>query len=145
MPTNKPRLGSICRRRKRLPDGTVLEFVALRRVLPEEIRPVSTFAYHTSCRRGEILSLVWSQADLTNRVVRLDPGTTTNDEGRLLPLAPELHEVLAMQKAIRDAKYPTCSFMICGAPALGTWCAQTFRARNHADFRPQEPIRLRAV
>jgi integrase len=55
--------------------------------LPDEIKPVVTFAYWTACRRGEILSLRWSQLDLRQGVGRLEPGETKNDEGRLIPLA----------------------------------------------------------
>ena len=87
------------------------EFVALRQALPERIRPILTFAFYTGCRRGEILSLRWSQVDLANRMVRLEPGTTKNRHARELPLAPELFETLAMQKAIRDTYYPNCPWV----------------------------------
>ena len=81
-------------------------FLAVRRALPEEIRPVLTFAYYTGCRKGEILSLRWSQVDLTERVVRLEPGETRNDEARMIPLAPDLYEVLKIQKQTRDQYFP---------------------------------------
>ncbi len=55
-------------------------------------------AYYTACRKGEILSLRWKQIDLTERVVRLEPGETKNDEARTIFMLPELHETLAMQK-----------------------------------------------
>ena len=87
------------------------EFVALRQALPEEIRPILTFAFYTGCRRGEILSLRWVQVDLANRIVRLEPGTTKNDHARELPLAPEPYEMLAMQKAIRDTYYQECPWV----------------------------------
>jgi integrase len=74
----------------------------VRRALPEEIRPVITFAYYTGCRKGEILTLQWPEVDLSERVVRLEPGETKNDEARTIPLAPELYEVLAIQKETRD-------------------------------------------
>jgi integrase len=85
--------------------------IAMRAALPEYLRPVLTFAYYTGCRRGEILSLLWSQVDLTARVVRLEPGTTKNDEARTLPLTTELFEVLSMQKSIRDTRHPNCSWV----------------------------------
>ena len=87
------------------------EFLALRQALPEEIKPILTFAYYTGCRRGEILSLRWSQVDLARKIVRLEPGTTKNDQPRNLPLVPELYEILAMQKDIRDLKYPNCPWV----------------------------------
>jgi integrase len=45
------------------------------------------------------------------RVVRLHPGETKNDEPRVIPLAPELYDMLVMQKAIRDRDYPSCPWV----------------------------------
>jgi integrase len=87
------------------------QFTALRSALPEYLRSVLTFAYFTGCRRGEILGLQWSQVDLMERVVRLEPGTTKNDEARNLPLTTELFEVLSMQRSVRDIKFPTCPWV----------------------------------
>ncbi len=87
------------------------QFLAMRAAVPEYLRPVLTFAYYTGCRRGEILALQWSQVDLTERVVRLEPGTTKNSEARNLPLTTELYETLAMQRSIRDAKFPGCGWV----------------------------------
>jgi integrase len=88
-----------------------LDFAAIRRALPEEIRPVVTFAYYTGCRKGEILSLRWSQVDLTERVVRLEPGETKNDEGRTIFMPPDLHAMLAIQKDLRDRHFPECPWV----------------------------------
>jgi integrase len=90
------------------------QFLAMRSALPEYIRPALTFAYYTGCRRGEILALEWSQVDLEERVVRLEPGTTKNDEARNLPLTTELFEVLSMQRSIRDVKFPNCPWVFFG-------------------------------
>ena len=87
------------------------EFLALRRALPEDLRPILTLAYCTGCRRGEILRLLWSQVDLVERIVRLEPGETKNDEPRILPLTNELLEILSMQQSIRDARYPSCPWV----------------------------------
>jgi integrase len=53
----------------------------------------------------------WTQVDLTERVVRLNPGTTKNEQGRVLPLTRELFQLLAIQKQLRDAKYPECDWV----------------------------------
>ncbi|MEN6535348.1 MAG: site-specific integrase [Bryobacteraceae bacterium] len=84
------------------------DYLKLRAELPEELRPLLTFAYYTGCRRGEILALKWSQVDLLEGVIRLEPGTTKNKQARVIPLAPEVWESLKMQRAIRDEKYPDC-------------------------------------
>ncbi len=87
------------------------QFLAMRRALPEHLRPVLTFAYYTGCRRGEILALGWEQVDLVERAARLEAGTTKNDEARILPLTEELYQVLSMQRSIRDAKHPGCPWV----------------------------------
>jgi len=81
-------------------------FVLVRSHLPEDLRPPVTFAYWTGCRKGEILMLQWPQVDLIERLVRLEPGETKNDEPRAIPLGSELLEVLKMQKEIRDQEWP---------------------------------------
>ena len=81
-------------------------FLALRSALPEEIRPMLTFAYFSGCRKGEILALRWSQVDLVERVVRLEPGETKNDEGRTIPLPDDLYEMLKIQRETRDHYFP---------------------------------------
>jgi len=80
------------------------------------VKPIVTFAFWTGCRKGEILSLIWPQVDLIERVVRLEPGETKNDEARVIPLVDELYEMLAMQKAARDLKWPECPWVFsrCG-------------------------------
>jgi integrase len=80
-------------------------FTALRLELPEEIRPVITFAYYTGCRKGEILGLRWSQVDLHEKVIRLEPGETKNAEARTIPLVADLYEMLKIQKHARDRNY----------------------------------------
>jgi len=41
----------------------------------------------------------------------LNPGETKNKEGRVIPLGPERHETLAMQKALRDQYWPNCPWV----------------------------------
>jgi integrase len=70
--------------------------------LPDELRPVARFAYLTGWRRGEILLLTWRQVDFNGGVVRLDPGTTKNDEGRAFPFAV-LPDLAALLRDLREA------------------------------------------
>jgi integrase len=103
-------------------------FLAVRRALPEEIRPVITFAYYTGCRKGEILALRWPQVDLAERVVRLEPGETKNDEARTIPLVEDLYQMLTMQRGVRDRYFPESPWVFsrAGKPILnfrGAWDA----------------------
>ena len=43
--------------------------------------------------------------------MRLEPGETKNDEARTIPLIGELHEMLVMQKQIRDQRWPGCPWV----------------------------------
>ena len=78
------------------------EFERLREALPLPLQPVVTFAYLTGWRlTSEVLPLTWSQVDFKASVVRLDPGTTKNREGRSFPFTQELHALLKAQFAAR--------------------------------------------
>src|SRR6185312_2356136 len=59
------------------------QFEAVRAHLPLPLQAVATFAYYTGWRtKSEILPLKWSQVDRVAGIVRLEPGTTKNREGR---------------------------------------------------------------
>jgi integrase len=87
------------------------EYQALHGELPIHVKPVLTFGYYTGARLGEILALRWHQVDLRERTVILEPGTTKNDQPRTIPLADEVRNALAVQKAIRDTRYPECEYV----------------------------------
>jgi len=73
------------------------QFEAVRRHLPEYTRPIVTFAYYTGWRiDSEVLTLQWRQIDEAAGTVRLDAGTTKNDEGRVFVygLIEELKRVI---------------------------------------------------
>jgi integrase len=65
--------------------------------LPAYLRPVFTFGYRTGWRKGEITSLTWGQVDRQQGVIRLEPGTTKNDQARTLYLDTELRGVIEEQ------------------------------------------------
>jgi integrase len=52
--------------------------------------------------KSEILPLEWRQVDWQGRVVRLDPGTTKNREGRTYPFTAALEKLLKDQLAEHD-------------------------------------------
>jgi integrase len=68
---------------------------------PETIRDLQvavTIAYTYGWRmQSEVLSLDRRQVDLAAGTLRLDPGTTKNDEGRVVYLTPELKALLSAQ------------------------------------------------
>ncbi|WP_239488836.1 site-specific integrase [Luteitalea sp. TBR-22] len=81
------------------------QFESVRAHLPEEIRPLVTFAYCTGWRvPSEVRPLEWRQVDWQAGTVRLDVGATKNDEGRTFPfdVLPELRKVLEDQRAEAD-------------------------------------------
>jgi integrase len=75
------------------------EYLALKKVLPEDLKPIVTFAYHSGWRKAEILGLTWDKVDLKEGTVRLDHGETKNEEGRILymndELLKEMHKIQA--------------------------------------------------
>jgi integrase len=65
-----------------------VDFEAVRSQLPEAFRGPITFAYLTGWRvPSDVLRLQWKQVDFSAGTVRLEPGTTKNDEGRLFPFS----------------------------------------------------------
>jgi len=77
--------------------------------LPAPVRAFIRFAYVTGWRiDSEILPLLWRQVSFEERLtpsqklpgtIRLDAGTTKNDEGRVFPFTEELRDVLEAQHA----------------------------------------------
>jgi integrase len=66
--------------------------------LPTEIRPVIEFAAITGWRiMAEVLPLQWRQVDFAGGEVRLDAGTTKNDDGRVFPMTTEIRRLLEAQ------------------------------------------------
>lgn len=67
------------------------QFEAVRRHLPEHLQVALSVAFNFGWRmQSEVLSLEKRQVDLTAGTLRLDPGATKNEEGRLVYLTPEL-------------------------------------------------------
>lgn len=76
------------------------QFESVRAHLPEYARPAATFGYLTGWRlKSEILPLQWRLVDFKAGIVRLDVGTTKNNDGRTFPMIPELRAMLEVQRA----------------------------------------------
>jgi integrase len=71
----------------------------LRRLRDGEVKTLLRFAYITGWRlRSEILTLQWAQVDFNAGIVRLEPGTTKNKQGREFPFTAELRDILEAQR-----------------------------------------------
>lgn len=81
------------------------EFEKVAQKLDEPLRAFARFLYLTGWRAGEAMSLTWSGVDFEAGVLRLEPGTTKNGEGRNFPFTPHpaLTELLNAQREYTKA------------------------------------------
>jgi integrase len=82
------------------------EFQAVHERLPDYLQPPLEFMYLTGWRsKSEVLPLRWLQVDFEQGVVRLEPGTTKNSEGREFPFSalPQLEALLRRQRELTTA------------------------------------------
>ena len=84
------------------------EFKVLRGVLPDYVKVPLIMGFWTGMRAGEILKLRWDQLDLERGLLRLEPGTTKNNQGRQVPLVKELTAALWQWKRRTLYHYPSC-------------------------------------
>jgi integrase len=74
------------------------EYEAVRRRLEPDLQVAVTIAYTYGWRtQSEVMCLERRQVDLEAGTLRLDPGSTKNDDGRLVYLTPELKAMLTAQ------------------------------------------------
>ena len=60
---------------------------------------------------GEVLALKWEHIDWDHDTLRLDPGTTKNDEGRTVPMAAEVRAILERWQVLTLKKWPHCPWV----------------------------------
>ncbi len=73
-------------------------FLAVCRQLPDDVRAAVCISYEFGWRmQSEVLTLRLSQVDLEAGTLRLEPGTTKNEEGRLVYMTPELRALIVAQ------------------------------------------------
>jgi integrase len=76
------------------------QYEAVRQHLPEDLQAAVAIAHTFGWRmQSEVLILELRQVDLEAGTIRLDPGATKNDEGRVVYLTPELRGMLTAQVA----------------------------------------------
>ena len=103
------------------------QFEAVRNRLPPMYQAIVTLAYYTGWRiNSEILKLEWHQVDRKAGVIRLEPGTTKNRDGRMFMYAVHRrseaaidglwarHEALERERGILT---PCCSVGARGRPS----------------------------
>jgi integrase len=77
--------------------------------------PIAITAYRTAMRKSEIINLSLSRVDLKEGFLRLKPEDTKTGYGRLIPIHPELMEVLKKVLKVRPLNCDSV-FHIDGAP-----------------------------
>jgi len=73
---------------------TRTELESLCRHLPGYLATAARFAFLTGWRLGEIRQLQWRHIDFERGEIRLDLGSTKNNEGRVFPMTAELRQLL---------------------------------------------------
>jgi integrase len=109
-------------------------YEAVRRRLRPDLQVAVAIEYAFGWRcQSEVLSLERRQVDLDAGTIRLDPGTTKNDEGRLVYLPPDLKAQIAAQiDRVRALEVKTGRIIPYLFPHLGKGRRQGQRMR---DFR----------
>lgn len=87
-------------------------FLAVRGALPDHLKVAVSITFYWGLRLGEILNLRWENIEWQAKVIRLDPGTTKNDEGRYAPLIRDLYNVLWAWRLKTLEKYPHCPWVV---------------------------------
>jgi len=95
-------------------------FLALKKNLPDHLKDPVGFLYLSGWRVSEMRTLHWRDVDLAGKIVRLRPEISKNKNGRVLPLAGELLEIIERAKTGRRLD---CAFVF------------HFNSRPIGDFR----------
>lgn len=74
--------------------------------LPEPLGRFVLFAFLTAWRCDEIRNLKWSNVDFERGEIRLEPGTTKTDAGRVFPLTSELRSLIGVPKIRTIVNFP---------------------------------------
>jgi len=110
LPESAPRAGFV----------TADQFASIRKRLPEELQAAVSVAYTFGWRKREVLDLCREHYDAQEGTLRLDPGTTKNDDGSVVYLTPEIAAMLETQaRRVRDLERKTGRIIPWLFPHLG--------------------------
>jgi integrase len=87
-----------------------IQFEKLRASLPSYLRIVLALGYYAGMRRAEVLSLTWKQVNFIENSIVLLPGKTKNNQGRTIPMVPQLRRLLSEQYGGRQDGCPYVCF-----------------------------------
>lgn len=79
------------------------EYEAIRKRLPDHVKPITDIARITGLRKGELLSLTWGQVDFENGRINLRALDTKSKTARFFPMTTELWEILSRQRSETDS------------------------------------------
>ena len=117
------------------------EYQLLRAVLPDYVKVPLIIGYWTGMRAGEILRLRWDQLDLERGFLRLEPGTTKNGQGRLVPLVTEVCRGLVAMETARPRSLPCVPMGLSLSREAPARCAdEKLEERVRADWSHREII-----
>jgi integrase len=74
--------------------------------LPDYLQDFTRFAYVTAWRRGELITLRWSDVDRSGGVIRLRPDAAKNGHGRTVAIEGDLHAIIERRWQSRQLKGP---------------------------------------
>lgn len=77
--------------------------------LPRSLKALFVVAFHSGCRQGELLKMLWRDVDWTNRIVRLPD--SKNGKSRNLPFWGGIEAALTAHKKYRDEHHPDCAHL----------------------------------
>lgn len=84
------------------------EHLAIKEALPFYLKSVASLAFHSGWRKEEILSRTVDKVNLNEGTIRLDPGETKNEEGRIFYMNDEALEDIKVALTNRN---PACPYL----------------------------------
>lgn len=84
------------------------DYEALSAALPDYARLPLALGFFTGIRKSECMNLKWEQVDFLQNTITLYNGETKNDEGRLIPVVPQLERLLRDRYIHRQ---PSCPYV----------------------------------